>query len=240
MDADGPQDVTPLLAEVPYAPIPFAESNGRTHLVYELEATNFSSGETIIKQLEVLDADTGNVIDTLATEEVASRLQPAGLRDTADPSIAALDFLHVTFDEAAEVPNQLVHRWSIKVEAAPPDQQQITEEVGPTDVDRRDVAVVGPPLRGSNYIAGDSCCDSTLRRRAALPIDGQIWIVQRYAVDWEQLDADSRIYSSEKKVENYTIYGQEAIAAADATVVKVVDWLPQQEPGVFPKGISPE
>jgi hypothetical protein len=164
MEADGPQDITPLLAEVPYAPIPFAGSDGRTHLVYELKAINFSNGETTIERLEVLDADTGNVIDTLGAEEVAGRLQPAGLRDAADtvaPSMAALIFLHVTFDNAEEVPDRLVHRLSVRAEAAPPDQQQITEEVGPTDVDRRDVVVVGPPLRGSNYLAADSCCDAT-------------------------------------------------------------------------------
>jgi murein DD-endopeptidase MepM/ murein hydrolase activator NlpD len=66
-----------------------------------------------------------------------------------------------------------------------------------------------------------------------------MWLTQRYAVDWEQLDADSRIYSGEKEVENYTIYGQEAIAVADATVVKVTDGVPEQEPGEFPQGISP-
>jgi hypothetical protein len=243
-EADGPQDLTPLLAEVPYAPIPFAGSDGQTHLVYELETTNFSNGETTIEQLEVLDPDTGDVVDTLDTEEVASRLQPAGLRDAADtfdPSMTALVFLHVTFDEVAEVPDRLIHRVSLQADAAPPDQQQITEEVGPTEVDRRDVALVGPPLRGSNYIAADSCCDATRHTRAALSINGQLWLAQRYAVDYEQLDADNRIYSGEKEaLDSYTIYGQEAIAVADGTVVKVIDGLPEQEPGEFPQGISPE
>ncbi len=242
-EADGPQDFTPIVAEVPDPPIPFAGSDARTHLVYELAATNFSSGETTIERLEVLDADTGDVVDTLDAEEVAGRLQPGGLRDAADvlaPSMMATVFLHVTFDEAGEVPDRLVHRLSVKAEAAPPDQQQITEEVAPTDVDRRDVVVVGPPLRGSNYLAADSCCDSTLHRQASLPINGRIRLAQRYAVDWEQLDADDRIYGGEKKVDNYTIYGQEAIAAADGTVVKVVDGLPEQEPGEFPEGISLE
>jgi hypothetical protein len=229
---------------VPYAPIPFAGSDGRTHLVYELEATNFSSGETSIEQLEVLDPDTGDVVATLDAEEVAGRLQPAGLRDTVDafePSMTALIFLHVTFENAEEVPDRLVHRLSLQAEAAPPDQQQITEEVGRTEVDRRNVVVVGPPLRGSNYIAADSCCDATRHTRAALSIDGEIWLAQRYAVDWEQLDADSRIYSGEKEdVESYTIYGQEALAVADGTVVKVVDGLPQQTPGEMPQSISPE
>jgi murein DD-endopeptidase MepM/ murein hydrolase activator NlpD len=240
---DGTQDYTPIVAEVPDAPIPFAGSDGQTHLVYELEAINFTGGETTIDQLEVLDADTGDVIDTLDAEEVAGRLQPGGLRDPVDtlaPSMMATVFLHVTFDEAGEVPDRLVHRLSVQAQAAPPDQQQINEEVGPTEVDRRDVVVVGPPLRGSNYLAADSCCDSTLHRQASLPINGRIRLAQRYAVDYEQLDADDRIYSGEKEVDSYTIYGQEAIAVADAAVVTVVDGVPEQEPGEFPQGISPE
>jgi hypothetical protein len=241
-EADGPQDFTPIVAEVPDPPIPFAGSDARTHLVYELAATNFSSGETTIERLEVLDADTGDVVDTLDAEEVAGRLQPGGLRDAADvlaPSMMATVFLHVTFDEAGEVPDRLVHRLSVQAQAAPPDQQQITEEVGPTEVERRDVVVVGPPLRGSNFLAADSCCDSTLHRQASLPINGRIRLAQRYAVDYEQLDADDRIYSGEKEVDSYNIYGQEAIAVADATVVTVVDGVPEQEPGEFPQGISP-
>jgi hypothetical protein len=239
-EVEGTQDFTPIVAEVPDAPIPFAGSDGRTHLVYELAATNFTSGETTIEQLEVLDADTGDVVDTLDAEEVAGRLQPAGLRDAADtlaPSTMALVFLDVTFGEAGEVPDRLVHRLSVKADAAPPDQQQSTEEVAPTEVDRRNAVVVGPPLKGSNYVAADSCC-SALHRQASLPINGKIWLAQRFAVDYEQLDSDNRIYSGEKEVENYTIYGQEAIAVADGTVVKVIDGVSEQEPGVFPEGIS--
>ena len=40
---EGAQALTPIVGQVPYAPIPFAGSDGRTHLVYELETTNFSS-----------------------------------------------------------------------------------------------------------------------------------------------------------------------------------------------------
>jgi murein DD-endopeptidase MepM/ murein hydrolase activator NlpD len=239
---DETQDFTPIVAEVPHAPIPFAGSDGRTHLVYELETTNFSDGETIIEQLEVLDADTGDVVDTLDAEEVAGRLQPGGFRDPADalaPSMMAIVFLHVTLDEAGEVPDRLVHQLSLQAEAAPPDQQQVTEEVGTTEVERRNVVVVGPPLRGSNYLAADSCCDSTLHRQAPLPINGRIWLAQRYAVDYEQLDADNRVYSGEKVVDSYAIYGQEAIAVADGTVINVTDGVLEQERGVFPEGISP-
>jgi murein DD-endopeptidase MepM/ murein hydrolase activator NlpD len=239
---EGAQELTPIVGEVLYAPIPFDGSDGRTHLVYELQATNFTGGETTIEQLEVLDADTDDVVATLDADEVAGRLQPAGLREAGgafDPSMTAIIFLHVVFDEAEEVPDRLVHRLSLEGEAIPPDQQPFTEVVAPTDVDRRDVVVVGPPLRGSNYLAADSCCDATRHTRAALPVNGRVWVAQRYAVDWEQLDADNRVYSGRKKnLESYTIYGQEAIAAADGTVVKVVDGLPEQTPGGLPEGIG--
>ena len=237
------QAFTPIVGEVSYAPIPFEGSDGRTHLVYELEATNFTSGKVTIGKLEVLDADTDDVVATLDAKEVAARLQPAGLREPVDslaPSMTALVFLHVSFEEAKQVPDQLVHQLSLRAAAAPPGQQQITETVGPTEVDRRDVVVVGPPLRGSKFLAADSCCDATRHTRAALPINGKVWLSQRYAVDYEQLDANNRIYSGQNKknLDNYTIYGQEALAAADGTVVKVIDGLPEQVPGVFPEGIS--
>ena len=239
------QALTPIVGEVSNAPIPFKGSDGRTHLVYELEVTNFSSGKTTIQRLQVLDAGTHEVVATLDAKEVAARLQPAGLREPVDalaPSTTALVFLHLSFDKANQVPKRLVHRLSVKAAAAPPGQQKIIEKVAPTKVDRRDVIVVGPPLRGSNYLAADSCCDATRHTRAALPINGKVWLSQRYAVDYEQLDANNRIWSGKNKkdLDNYTIYGKKAIAAADATVVKVIDGLPEQVPGVFPEGISPE
>jgi murein DD-endopeptidase MepM/ murein hydrolase activator NlpD len=239
------QALTPIVGEVSNAPIPFEGSDGRTHLVYELEVTNFSSGKTTIQRLKVLDAGTKEVVATLDAKEVAARLQPAGFRepvDTLAPSMTALVFLHLSFEKADQVPERLVHRLSVKAQAAPPGQQKISEKVAPTKVDRRDVVVVGPPLRGSNYLAADSCCDATRHTRAALSINGKVWLAQRYAVDYEQLDANNRIWSGKNKkdLDNYTIYGKKAIAAADATVVKVIDGLPEQVPGVFPENISLE
>ncbi|HEV2744607.1 MAG TPA: M23 family metallopeptidase, partial [Rubrobacter sp.] len=241
---DDAQGVTPIVGEVRHAPVPFAGSDGRTHLVYELAATNYTGGKTTIKKLKVIDADTGLVVEALGAKGVAKRLQPAGLRSTVDafaPSMAATIFLHVIFEEADRVPDRLVHRLVVEAEAAPPDQRRVTEKVAPTDVDRRDVAVVGPPLRGKNFVAADSCCDATRHTRAVLPINGQVWLAQRYAVDYEQLDAGSRFFRGEKEeLENWKIYGKKALAVADGTVVKVIDGLPEQVPGVFPENIGIE
>ena len=240
----GTQEFTPLVGGVLSAPIPFPGSDGRTHLVYELTTTNFTTGTVTIEQLEILDAETNAVVHLLDATEVASRLQPAGRRDSVaslDPATTALIFVHVAVDDPPAVPAKLVHRLSVRAEAAPPDQQRLTETIGETNVAQRAVITVGPPLRGSKYIAADSCCDAVRHTRAALPINGQIWLAQRYAVDYEQLDAEDRIYNGPRKSnESYTIYGEEAIAVADGTVVTVIDGVPESVPGEFPSNITLE
>jgi hypothetical protein len=102
------------------------------------------------------------------------------------------------------------------------------------------VARIAPPLRGERYISADSCCDATRHTRAALPLNGRVWLAQRYAVDWEQLDATNHIYTgASEKPESYTIFGKQVFAVADATVESVVDGQPEQIPGHYPEGITP-
>ena len=115
----------------------------------------------------------------------------------------------------------------------------MNETGGEVAVDRREVALIGPPLRGEGYISADSCCESTRHRRAAMPVNGRVWVAQRFAVDWEQVDGQGRIYAGpQEKLESYTIFGKPVLAVADAVVASVVDWRPEQTPGKYPVNIS--
>ena len=240
--AQAEDKITPVLMSVPDAPIPFMGSDGREHLVYELWLTNASSGDIAVEQVHVLG--DGALLQTLDSAAIGSRLQPIGQRQSAGTllkSSQALLFLNVTLTPGTPVPHQLAHRVSLRVDAAPPGHQQLTNEGGPVLVDRRPVVVVGPPLRGADYISADSCCDATRHTRAALPVNGRLRIAQRYAVDWEQVDDQHRIYNGpQEKLESYAIFGKEALAAADAMVVSTIDGQPEQTPGKFPTNISIE
>jgi hypothetical protein len=238
--AEATENMTPLLLAVQDAPIPFMGSDGQTHLVYELRMTNYSSAEIAVEKVEVISGEA--TLQTLDTAAVAGRLQPAGQRDsvgTVAKGTLALFFLDVTLAPGAKVPADLTHRVSLRVSAAPPGQQEFTETGGPTKVERQPVALIGPPLRGTHYISADSCCDAIRHTRAALPVNGRVWVSQRYAVDWEQTDTGGRIYAgSREKLESYAIFGQPVLAVADALVVSVVDGEPEQTPGKYPTNIS--
>jgi Peptidase family M23 len=235
------ENMTPVLLKVEDWPVPFVGSDGRVHLVYELWMTNFSSGEVTVEKVEVLGG-AGEVIESLDVDAIAGRLQAAGRRESAGtlaPSTQALLFLHVTLAEGAVSPLRLSHRVTIHANAAPPGQQEITENGGNVTVNRRAVASIGAPLQGERYVSADSCCDASRHTRAAMPINGRVWVAQRYAVDWEQLDAQGRIYNGPpEKLESYTIFGKPVLAVADGVVVSVTDGLPEQTPGKYPTNIS--
>jgi hypothetical protein len=202
--------------------------------------TNFSSGDATVEKVEVVG--DAAVLETLDSAAVAGRLQPAGQRDssgTLTKGAQAILFLHITFPADAKIPQQLTHRIQAHFAAAPPAFQELNETGGTTTIDRRPVVRIGPPLSGEGYISADSCCDATRHTRAALPVNGRVYVAQRYAVDWEQVDKDSRIYvGPREKPESYAIYGKQVIAVADATVASVVTGSPEQTPGEFPANIT--
>jgi len=238
-DAPHAERITPVLLAVRDAPVAFTGSDGRTHLVYELWLTNFSSGDTRIEQLEIFG--DGELLVTFDATAVAARLQPAGRREasaTIAPSGTSLLFVHHTLPSDA-VPAKLSHAVIAHVDAAPPSMQEMVLTGGDVSVGRETPVVVGPPLRGDRFIAADSCCDATRHTRAALPVDGRVRLAQRYAVDWEQLDEAGRIYDGARAdPKSYTIFGAEALAVADATVASVIDGLPEQTPGQYPTNIE--
>lgn len=233
--------MTPLIGTVPFAPTPFAGSDDKNHLVYELSVTNFTSAPLSVDRLVVRDG-TGAELQTLDTAQVRGRLQPAGERDNADGLQAgqsATVFLHVTLDADAVIPETLVHDVTVTSEAMPAGDNQPTIALGKTGVDQRTLPVLSAPLRGERYIAADGCCDATRHTRAILPVNGQTFVAQRYAIDYEQADEQNRIFTGEASDPNsYVIFGQDVLAVADGTVVGTRNDLPEQVPGTYPAGIA--
>jgi hypothetical protein len=235
------ENLTPILLAVQHAPVPFTGSDGHTHLVYELWLSNFSSADATVEKVDVLADDS--VLQTLDTAAVTKRLQPAGQREstaTLFKGSQSILFLHLSLPQNAPLPHRLSHRVTAHISAAPPGHQEITDTGGSVTIDQREVTVIAPPLRGDGFVSADSCGDASRHTRAALPVNGRVWVAQRYAVDWEEIDSQLRIYSGPvDKPESYTIFGKPVFAVADAIVVSATDGMPEQTPGKYPAFISP-
>lgn len=230
--------LTPLVGQVIAAPRPVLGSDHRRHLVYEVQLSNVTAGTLEVQAAEIVDQG-GKVVHRLDHDSIAKRLSIGGRRGAESAELLfgqfGVLFLHVALDKDDALPRSLRHRIAIRFMPANIEHVLTIAETAVSDAP---TVVLGPPLLGKGYIAGDGCCDSIRHVRALLPLDGRFTLAQRFAIDWEQADAQNRLVNGDTKVlGNYTIFGKDVLAVADGTVVAARNDLAEQVPGALPRNL---
>ena len=227
------EQYTALIQSVPSPPRWFKGTDGRVHLVYELLLTNAFPVPVTVTSVEILDADQGRVVAVLggaALTASMSLLTGGPPLTELPPSTVAVVWFDLTFADRVSLPAVVTHR----VTAAVPPGLGMTESVavgGRAEVDSRPPVALGPPLLGPRWVAAGSCCDGP-HRRALFPLNGRLALSQRFAIDFNRLDAEGRFTVGDPRHNESTVgYGQPVIAVADAVVVAAVDRFPDQTPG---------
>lgn len=233
---------TPIIPTIRTAPQWFLGSDGQAHLVYELFVTNAINVQVSLTALQTLDADTGEVISSLAGSdlEAAMSLLTAGTQPTTSlaPSTVGVVWFDIPLPSPDAIPARISHVLMVGVPPDLPIPESITLAGADVEVDQRAPIVIGAPLAGANWAAVGSCCDGP-HRRAFQAINGELYLAQRFAIDFNLLDDENRITFGDPTLNESTAgFGQPVIAVADATVVHAFDGLPDQTPGAPPVGIS--
>ena len=234
-----PNQFTPIIASYVTIPRPVLGSDGKYHLTYELQLTNANSFTWLINSLEVINADDHNqVYKTFSGDTVTpnNQIMPGRIpSDTLARSETSLFFITFTVDNKDDIPDKIVHVINITVPGGIPDPflaflslprgtSDLIQVFAETKVPNINAAVMGPPLRGTKWVAADGCCISEHHVRAALPINGRFVISQRFAVDWEKLNEDNRIFvGNPQDVNSYFAYGEDVLAVGEGRVVVSVD-----------------
>lgn len=237
--ADKDSQLTPLVAEILAPPHVVPGSDGKRHIVYELALTNITGGNVRFDKLAVVNPDSGQILATLGPEELAKRVTPGAARGKETRELGAYQFavifLHISLPEGAAAPARIANEVTAHLAVANAD---LTMTLGGSPVVSTPPVVLGPPLRGTGYVAADGCCDSIRHVRALLAIDGKFHLAQRFAVDWEQADEANTVVRGDTEVlANYHIYGKPILAVADGTVVATRNDLKDQVPGALPPNL---
>ncbi len=234
--------ITPIVGTVLHEPVPVPATDGRTHLVYEVELTNATSQNMTVREA-VVRAD-GEELLTLDAEALPQWMRVFGQPEptaTFGPGQAGRLWLDVALDEGATAPSSLEHVLTV-IPETPSDPllpETITETVAPVAVSTRTPIEVAPPVRGPGWLDGNGCCVVSAHRGAVSPLAGQFWAAERFAIDYVQLDADGKLYVGDPtRNETYPYFGADILAAGDGPVVAVVDDLPEQTPGSNPSGLK--
>jgi hypothetical protein len=234
--------LTRLLGDVLWAPRLAYGSDDQRHLVYELRLANPTPMAINLAKVDVIDAATGKTLLEAGPADIGKRFSIGGRRGAEATSLAVgqfgVLFLHVPFANNAKVPRAIAHRISaIALQQDKPDTP-FTITAAETPVIDASPVLLGAPLIGKGYLAGDGCCDTIRHVRALLPLNGRFALAQRFAIDWEQIDDQNRLVKGDlSKVESYTIFGKDVIAVANGTVVATRNDLPEQPPGKLPDNL---
>ncbi len=190
---------------------------GKRFIVYELSIANQGESTASVQKIEVLGKGP---LASFSGRELSATLPNS--RISAGASVLA--FLWVTLtDDADALSEPIRHRVTV-------DGQTVEgAEIG---VAKEPVPELGAPLRGEGWRAVNGPANNSPHRRADIPIDGQSYLAQRFAIDWVKVNANGSLSSGDRKDNrNYFGYGADILAVADSMVTGLKDGIPENVPG---------
>jgi murein DD-endopeptidase MepM/ murein hydrolase activator NlpD len=222
-------------------PIPVTGTDGKVHVAYELSVLNSGSRPATITTVDTLaDGPEGAAVATIGQQETVERtiLIPNLLPDPVTEIPAgrtAVLVLDDVYDSRGKVPADVTHRLAVTLGRATPEYQpavsarypdSVTQIGGEVRTSAASPIVIGPPLAGDDWVAGNACCIVSPHRGAVMGVGGRLNGSERYAIDWLRIDPAKNPTTSHTgdgtRNEDYLAYDAPLLAVADGTVAAVV------------------
>ncbi|HKO94273.1 MAG TPA: M23 family metallopeptidase [Polyangiaceae bacterium] len=210
------------------APRPVATTDEQVHLVYELLLENVSDVSQRITQLDVFAAGRRAPLASFSGDGLQEILFTNGLTGSVEPGAFGLLFVDLALPLDAPLPRRLQHRLERETEL-----EGAVSERGPSVPVVREPAVrVAAPLRGDGFVDVNGCCRVGAHNTALLPAeDGQLFLAQRYAIDFLQQEQGSSFAGDPSDNASYFIFGDDVLAVAGGRIVAASDGVAENVPG---------
>lgn len=222
-------------------PIPVTGTDGKVHVAYELSVLNSGPRPATITKVDTLaDGPEGAAVATIGQQEVVARtlLIPNLLPDPVTEIPAgrtAVLVLDDVYDSRTKVPAAVTHRLAVTLGKAAPEYQpavsarypdSVTQIGGEVRTSAAAPVVIGPPLAGDDWAAGNACCVVSPHRGAVMGVGGRLNGSERYAIDWLRVDLTKNPVTTHggdgTRNADYLAYDAPLLAVADGTISAVV------------------
>jgi hypothetical protein len=234
LHAAPPEAGSPLAIRVLQAPQPVATTDEERLLVYELLLDNRGPSAVRIERIDTLLSGGRQPPVTLEGEALLAALVSADGAAGIGPGETAVVFLEVRLPLHARTPPELRQRVAFTmgethdagVETEAP---EVRETFAQVDVDVERALRVGSPLSGPRLVAVNGCCDSG-HRHAIMPIGGELFLAQRFAIDFLRIDGESTFSGDPADNASYFIHGADVLAVRSGEIVAVRDGVAENDP----------
>jgi len=143
----------PLQVLVPNEPWAF-RSDGKWHLVYELQVTNLGKWDCLLTRLDAVTGDSGvKPTASYSGTELAGMIDRTGQtvseKAKIEPGAFAIIYVWLNFERSEDAPAKVGHRITMKVRDYP---EAITLDGIAVSTDRKPMVIISSPLAGENWI----------------------------------------------------------------------------------------
>lgn len=239
---------TPVVAN-PLAQVspPVLATDGQYHVQYELQMVNAKAAPATIQSVDILDADDqSTIIATYDADQIVASLRTAAPGPVTDaviqPNELRFLFVELAFPAETDLPSALTHRFTLLAASNPAatEPSPMSYVISPVDLMADPLPILAPPLSGDGWIDINGGFNNLLVHRGSIQtVNGAFYNAQRYAIDYMRMNEAGQIISGDPAdVASSVAYGSDVLAVADATVVAVLDRLPDQPPGTLPDPAS--
>jgi hypothetical protein len=215
------------------SPRPAPTTDERRHLVYELILVDLDPATSVrMTQIDVSDGDRGTALASIRDNGPAPLFEDFSTAEpndgTAAPGGAVVAFIDLAIPREGRLPTNLAHRIALDRGG------QVTRISGPAVPVTATVALpLGPPLHGGNLLDIDGCC-SGAHTRSFLVTPTNVFVSQRFAIDFVRVDDQGTFVGDPTRNESYFLFGADVIAAESGQIVEVRDGLPENVPPQLP------
>ena len=224
------------MIEVRFLPEPVT-SNSQLWFFYELHVAHTNHPTSRLGRVEVLDGDTGSclltydglVLQRHSLERTHEEYTVVAEREDANPSVRLPAAVLIALAVGPRgVPRNLIHR----VTFVSAEDRQTVEDGARVPVPTGRPVVVGPPLRGRNWVAINTPHNVDGHRKFFLEVDGREVAVQRFAIDFARLGWNLKTWRGDRfDNSSYYAYGAEILAVTGGIVSSTKDGIPENVPG---------
>jgi Peptidase family M23 len=227
---------TPVAATVDSVPQPVRMTDGRVHLVYEISLLSLAPRLDV--QSLAVRAQSGGTLLRINGARITTVMTNTANEPTRSlgPGEGGRLWLDVALRRGSPAPRALVHHLSVRAfPPAPAQPLTFTFDGARTRVSRRHAIALAPPLRGRRCVNINGCCGLSPHRTGINPIDGRLFLSQRFAIDFLPIDRQGRAFVGDiARNESFLGFRDPVYAVADARVVSARNNLRENTPPVEP------
>lgn len=200
-----------------HAPTAVVAQN-KAYMLYELYVTSFMTMPVALSALEVKAGD--KTIYTLKDNK------PVNFK----PKKTKIIYMFIPFNTLSEIPSEITNHF-IFTGLFENNETDFPLSIPALTVDKTQPVIIGPPLKGTHWLAASGLSNDSSHRLAALYFDGRPYYPELYGIDFLKVGENGRTFDGDiHQNKSFYCYNQEVLAVADGKIVAIQDGIAENNP----------